>query len=101
WGAVRPVEQADARHAELLGDRTGDHLRLVVPAPAHPSVAGPRPRDDVDTWEVKATDHLLGEHVGRGAAVAELQRDDELTGDTVERKCGDDAVGRAQLIDRR
>ena len=103
WCAVRPVQQAPARDAELPGDRAGDHLRLVVPAPAHPPAAGRRPGDDIDVAaDARRRTIWRGEHTSSGAAVAELQGDDQLAGDAVEREMRRPMpCGRAQLIDRR
>jgi len=95
--AVRPIEQSAARNAEPPGDGAGDDLGLVVAAPANPTATGRCPSDDIDRRELQPADHLRGEHVGGATAVTELQRHDQLAGDTVEGKRRSDPLRRAQL----
>lgn len=87
---VRTVEQAPARHAELAGDGASHELGLVVPAPPHPTGAGGSPGDEVEMVERETAENVWHEHRRGFPAVAELQRQDELAGDTLERQAGDD-----------
>jgi hypothetical protein len=90
--AVRAVEQAPARHAQLACDGAGEQLGLVEPAGAGASRTGGRPGDDVDRGHRDPTHEELGKLLGRGASVAVLEAEHHLPGDAVERERGGDAT---------
>jgi len=84
--AVAAVQQAPARHAQLVSDRPGQQLGLVVPTGTGARTAGGRPRDDIDPADLQPTGDERGQHLGHRPAVAVLEAVHDLAGHPLERQ---------------
>ena len=85
WRTVGPIQQSAAGNSQLASNGLGDGLGLVVATSTNPAGAGRCPRDHVDVVEAKTIDHVRGKDARSGSAMTELESDDQLTGDALER----------------